>query len=667
MKRSLVSAAFATMFFAIASAQNPNWNQHWDFGVFGGGQWWKVGNASSIIQDRDMTGGGLLGGRLGYQFTPKWGVETSLANAFGHDEKFTLGQVVAGGRNQVAFGSRNLQWFAGPIYHLTERHRFRPFLTAGPALHHWSPTGDAKSTARGLVAPIGPIELSDNYSAAFHYGGGFKTYLTNRIHLRFDARGIVDSNARIRQSVTQTGQAFGRLGGESAAGNGLQLTAGIGFAPATPAFDLGPGLAVTSPNVTVTQGEVAKFTGSSNAEKTTYAWRIDGQPAGTGESINFETSAKAPGTYPVELLGTAKGKGTANATSTLTVVAPKPKTMRSNITAASNNQRMIAGPAAKFDLETDAPADATYQWFVDGKPVGTGKTLSISTAGMAPGEYPVVVRITAPGYEPTEARGILIIDAPQPPKVSIDAPSEIPAGESPRVSAPVTPGTAQAGSAKITVSEGKLNPDGTLDTSSIEFDPSIAGEQRKTVTITATVTDANGMTATSTKQVVVVKKARTAVRLPDLVFPVNNTRVNNCAKRVLLEELKAYLDKEPTGKVILIGHRDESEKAGMDRLRAQNAAAVITAGSGICLGVERSRVQLAAVATDNSNSPNPSFCGTSTDVKERAMSAIDSADDRAQFRRVEVWFVPQGAPDPDGAKGLKDAVEMRVEKLGCPK
>jgi hypothetical protein len=44
-----------------------------------------------------------------------------------------------------------------------------------------------------------------------------------------------------------------------------------------------------------------------------------------------------------------------------------------------------------------------------------------------------------------------------------------------------------------------------------------------------------------------------------------------------------------------------------------------------------------------------------------------STDTRAQFRRVEIWFVPGGAAMPAGISGLQDVPAADVKKLGCPK
>ena len=87
--------------------------------------------------------------------------------------------------------------------------------------------------------------------------------------------------------------------------------------------------------------------------------------------------------------------------------------------------------------------------------------------------------------------------------------------------------------------------------------------QTKTVTITATATDAKNQTVTRTAPVTVTLNPE-ARRLDDIVFPNMSSRVNNCGKRLLLEELTPMLRNDPGAKVYLIGHRDDEGKGQQD-------------------------------------------------------------------------------------------------------
>jgi len=250
------------------------------------------------------------------------------------------------------------------------------------------------------------------------------------------------------------------------------------------------------------------------------------------------------------------------------------------------------------------------------------------------------------------------------------SPSEIWSGDRSTLSASFSDdchGAIQAPS--FSASEGTVSGN-VYDSSSVQFDPSNNSEQRKTVTITATATGPGG-TGTATTSIVVKKRANLgATRLPDIVFGRNNARVNNCGKRVLLEELKTYLDRDPAGKVVLVGHTDKGETKALhlDRKRALNAAAIVSAGQGICLNFAASQILIVEAGEDQGGVDfQPYFCGTSTNVKEKSGQAVSASDARAQYRRVEVWFVPANGVMPPSAANAKDAASMNVGSLGCPK
>jgi hypothetical protein len=124
--------------------------------------------------------------------------------------------------------------------------------------------------------------------------------------------------------------------------------------------------------------------------------------------------------------------------------------------------------------------------------------------------------------------------------------------------------------------------------------------------------------------------------------------------------------------VILIGHRDEKEKGSkaalaLDNTRVLNAAAVLSAGKGICPQLDLSRILMKDVGTDQSATPRPALCGASTNVKEKSGQAVKESDKNAEYRRVEIWVVPSGADMPAGVTGLTPVPAPAVTKLGCPK
>jgi outer membrane protein OmpA-like peptidoglycan-associated protein len=216
---------------------------------------------------------------------------------------------------------------------------------------------------------------------------------------------------------------------------------------------------------------------------------------------------------------------------------------------------------------------------------------------------------------------------------------------------------------RYTASEGTIAGT-TFDSTGVSFDQSNRlREQSKVIHLTATATDAKNQTASAAADVTVNLKPNASRQ--DIVFPNRSSRVNNAAKRYLIETLTPQLRADPNSSVILVGHRDTSETgraaANLDTQRVLNAAAVLSAGKGVCPSLDLSRVQVMFAGTDQSTPPMP--FGDSS-VKERAGQS--ATDQRSQFRRVEVWFVPGGADKPS-INGLEAAPVKDIQAKGCPR
>ena len=233
---------------------------------------------------------------------------------------------------------------------------------------------------------------------------------------------------------------------------------------------------------------------------------------------------------------------------------------------------------------------------------------------------------------------------------------------------------------KWTVTEGSVTSDtsanATFDASSLSFDP-VGGS--KTVTATLTATDEAGKSASQTATITVNCPPQFK-RLPDVVFAKNNSRVNNCGKRILMEQ--AAPQAGTAYDIVLVAHRsaDEREKVviprhgrvkaaarSLDEQRALNAAAVLSGGHGTCANLDPSQIKLDLEGTDQTSTPDPGLCGTSNlaETKERKNSQVSDAD---KERRVEVYLVPKGSQVlPPAAKNTKPAAEGDIKALGCPK
>ncbi len=313
----------------------------------------------------------------------------------------------------------------------------------------------------------------------------------------------------------------------------------------------------------------------------------------------------------------------------------------------------------------------TYQWMINGAPVSgaTGSSFSLPTADGS-GARTVTVTVTAGGTSKTSSPVTVTIRPLAPPTIQFAvSPSTVPYGTKITLSATAT-GSDCGGAATIRYTGEGVSGD-VFDSSALSFDQTNRLRmQSKTVHITATATDQKNQSASAGADVTVTLTAQ-ARRLDDIVFPVNSSRVNNCAKRLLLEELTPMLRADPDAKVILVGHRDTAEKgkaaARLDESRVINAAAVLSAGKGICPSLDLSRLRVNWVGSEQSSETRPALCGSSTNVKEQGGQSVRESDKRAQYRRVEIWVVPGGADMPAGVSGLKDVPSKEVTARGCPR
>jgi outer membrane protein OmpA-like peptidoglycan-associated protein len=215
-----------------------------------------------------------------------------------------------------------------------------------------------------------------------------------------------------------------------------------------------------------------------------------------------------------------------------------------------------------------------------------------------------------------------------------------------------------------TASEGNItNPtsaQASFDSSSVNF-PANPQAQTKTITVTATVTDDSGATA-SCNTTIRVSTDPQAVHYGDILFSSNSARVDNAAKRVLMERVYPELTGAYQGYTLaLVGHTDKGERKNLDRDRVRNSAAVLTAGKRSCLALEPSRIQTSSIGTTESEYKDASGLAST------AGSRIKRDDPRSQNRRVEIWLVPAGKPMPSVMKDAKVLDPKDLRAIGCPR
>lgn len=344
----------------------------------------------------------------------------------------------------------------------------------------------------------------------------------------------------------------------------------------------------------------------------------------------------------------------------------------------------------------------TYAWKVKGQPVGSSPEYTFTAPGEA-GTYDVAVKVfyDTAGLDKRSLKAVkknpgtpadrtipLTVKEYKAPQVTSSADrTSVQRGERVRLSSNATGSDCSGAlSYRWTVDQGRLTSGSNqasaeLDTSGLSFSETQQGRQEKKILATLEVTDEKGGKATATQEVLVSytapppPPAPKAIQLSDINYGPNSSRVNNCAKRVLANELYAqmtdarYRDYD----VLLIGHHDASEKPAirskknttLDRERVLNAVAFLSGRGDTCKDIELSRVKVAWVGTQQTDEYKSAFCDAST--MEKKTDAVSSADEKAKNRRVEIWLVPKGADMPAGAGSVQEVPRDEVQLKGCPK
>ncbi|MBI4891755.1 MAG: outer membrane beta-barrel protein, partial [Acidobacteria bacterium] len=214
-----------------------------------------------------------------------------------------------------------------------------------------------------------------------------------------------------------------------------------------------------------------------------------------------------------------------------------------------------------------AGRNVTYKWTVNGQPMG-GSTPELTFTPDKAGNYLIALEVTAPneGNHPTRTAKAntlsLNVQPYTPPTVSgcQAIPSALAYGQAAELNARGTGSACSTIGFQWTASEGSItNPTSAkagFDSKSVRFEQ--GGKiQSKTVTVTAKVTDDRGASASCNTNIK-VDYTPTAIRFSDIIFGKGSSRVNNCGKRILLEELGPKAA-DPDYEVVLVGHIDQDE------------------------------------------------------------------------------------------------------------
>ncbi len=597
---------------------------------FGGVSLW--GTVNRGLGEKLVTGGDF-GGRATWNFSQYVGLELSYSYMVNN---VRLVAPVAPGLPSYSFGNRIHYPALNLVFDFTPRgSRVQPYITAGGGGAEFVPTSQAESYARQATAnnTFHSANLNDNLQVGLNYGGGVKFHLSDHVGLRIDARGFWSRNPTFDLPNYNTGGIYIPAKNHI---NGMQATAGLVFymgqskcpemPPAPPAPAPLPTPTITGMEGTICQGKPVTLHANITApagHPLSYAWTMNGQAQGS-DSADFTFTPNNAGSFNVQVTVTDKSP------------APAPMERPKKFPVRCWVQPATPPPAA--------PVSATATVTV------ADDTPQLSAVSASPTELACAANTT--GTHTAQLTGT------------------------------ATPSACGGNlTYKWTVSEGSVANDSsanaTFDASTLNFEGGAQG-QTKTVTATLTVTSESGKTASQTTTITVNCKPQ-YVRMDDVIFAKNNARVNNCGKRVLIDDAAPRMASGDYD-IVLVGHRDNDESANartagrkgrraaassaLDEQRALNAAAVLSGGTGTCAKVDPSRIKVDWVGTDQTSESRVGQCGTSN-IKERKGSVTTEAD---KNRRVEVYLVPRNSPTmPPAVKAAKPLPAGTMKSLGCPK
>jgi opacity protein-like surface antigen/outer membrane protein OmpA-like peptidoglycan-associated protein len=580
--------------------------------------------------------GGVFGVRVTENFWEHIGIEESFSYGVGNVRLLNAPGAPSG--NEVSFHNRLWQFYVNPVFHFTPRDSWlRPYITGGLGFTRYQPDDVSKTAARSTTNPLLgiPIALGNSTKVVGNYGGGIKMRLTDRFGLRLDMRG---------------------------------------FTSQTPTFGI-PKTSGAPNTITIPHG------GALNSMQITGGFTVYLGP----------TCPPIVHTFTVPEIAMAGAATLCPGESTKLSVTPQ---------------------------DTIASHRATFRWSVNDKPADGSAAEYTFTAPREAGSYKISVHVEddtsgstdkceikatrkSPA-QPADRTTTVQVKEYKPPTANCSAvgPTTIKKGE--RTTARVS-ATGSECSGRLTyrwtASEGRISSgadaeQAEFDSTDVRFSEEPPGqEQRKNVTLTATVTDERGGSANCAVNVTVtytppVPPPKEPIRLDDILFAKGSTRVNNCGQKLLRDELYPQMTANQQYDVVIIGHIDENEQpparrgarrarpaaaTQLDHERVLNVAAFLTAGPAAlpgkkCLELDPSRIKVDWVGTDQTSDFRDKYCPEATQKRgERPGQAVVSSDARAKYRRVEIWLVPKGAELPKAVKAIKEAPVSEIKAKGCPK
>ena len=560
-----------------------------------------------------IDGGGLMGARITENAWNYFALEQDIG--FYSYHKLAFKGPTSGGLTLSPLPLHIYQGSLNGVLHMTPRgSKFRPFVTVGIGAAGYSPNGSAMGYAQGLPPSAGFTNFGSRSELEGNYGAGLKVQATPRFGIRLDIRGYIGLSPGFGLPSSSVNGSAAIQSGKVL--NGVEATGGLTF----------------------------------------YLGHIGEKPAPP-------PPPPPPPTPP-----------------------PPPHSLSAGTISASS-MSVCPGDAVRLSSDASDPRghNLAYQWSVNGNNQG-GNSANYTFTPSSSGDFRVGLHITdtasSNGADAIDASPVSIhVGSYNPPRVSgVTAnPSTLSPGQAASLSVSAN-GSECSGTLNYNwaASEGTISGNGTTaqyNSGSVSFNQGDRSRpQSKQVTVTATVTDSKGGSGTASTNLSINLPAE-ARHFGDIVFPRDSARVNNCGKRVLIEQLYPLLTANDNYDVVLVGHIDTNEvprgrssrNRTLDRDRVLQTAAVLSGGTGTCTSLNTTRIKGSWVGATQESESLPTSCTISaTAPKERRGAAIQDASD-AKNRRVEIWLVPRGMTLPAAARDAKDLPDADLKRIGCPK
>src|SRR5438270_5169506 len=227
----------------------------------------------------------------------------------------------------------------------------------------------------------------------------------------------------------------------------------------------------------------------------------------------------------------------------------------------------------------------TYSYTAtSGKVNGTGQTVNVDTAGLAPGSYTVNANVTDGKKGSATCSASFNIRQNQPPTITCSAnPTTVKPGDTAQITCQGQSPDNRQLTYKHEASAGTITPNGPNASLTTQ------GAQPGPITVTSTVTDDRNLSANAQTTVTVEAPPPPpppppqASKINQIEFP--NTakpwRVDNTAKAVL-DDVALRLQREPDARLVIVGSTDPSEKRpNLSAERAVDAKFYLTNDKGI--------------------------------------------------------------------------------------